>query len=101
MLPKNIETYGAIAVDVGVVNLRSEANFGGFERVVGRKSDHQDKDTAGIWTIGGAHDSCLPLEHVVALRTCRARRGGVSSKIMEFFVDSFEGHEEEEEEEGS
>lgn len=30
MLPKNIETYGTIAVDVGVVNLRSEANFGGL-----------------------------------------------------------------------
>jgi hypothetical protein len=30
LLPKNIETYGAITVDVGVVDLRSEADFGGL-----------------------------------------------------------------------
>ena len=93
MLAKNVETDRPVAVDVGVVDLCLEAHFGGFERVIGRESDHQEEYTAGVWAIAGPHDGCLPLEHVsFALRPRRARRGRVSAEVMEFFGDAFEGH---------
>lgn len=66
LVPENVEADAAVAVDVGVVNLGGEGDLGGLEGVVGGEGDGEEEDTARIRRVAGAHDGCLPLEHVVA-----------------------------------
>lgn len=75
-----------------MVDLGGERNLGGLEGVVGREGDGEEEDTTGIRRVTGAHDCCLPLEHVVTGRTSAARRGRVATEIGELLVDSLHSH---------
>lgn len=92
LVPENVETDAAVAVDVGVVDLGGEGNLGGLEGVVGRESDGEEEDTAGVRGVTGAHDRCLPLEHVVAGGTSAAGRGRITAEVGELLVDSLHSH---------
>jgi hypothetical protein len=51
LIPQDVETDGAICIDVGMVDLGREANFGGLERIIGRESDGEEEDAAGVWGV--------------------------------------------------
>lgn len=92
LIPQDVETDAAVAVNVGVVDLGGEGNLGRLEGVVGGESDGKEEDTTGVRRVSWAHDCCLPLEHVVAGRTSAARRGRITAEIGELLVDPFHGH---------
>lgn len=48
LIPQDIETDAAVAVDVGVVDLGGEGDLRGLERVIGRESDAEEKDAARV-----------------------------------------------------
>jgi hypothetical protein len=48
LVPEDIKTNRPVCIDVGVVDLGREADFGGLEGVVRRERDGQEKDTSGI-----------------------------------------------------
>lgn len=48
MVPQDIQTDGSVGIDVGVVNLGRETDFGGLERVVRRERNGQEENTSGI-----------------------------------------------------
>jgi hypothetical protein len=39
LIPQDVQTNGAIGIDVGVVDLGREADFGWLEGVIGRETD--------------------------------------------------------------
>lgn len=48
LIPQNIQTNGTIGVDVGVINLGRKTDLRRFERVIGRKGDGKEENTACI-----------------------------------------------------
>lgn len=92
LIPENVETDAAVAVNVGVVDLGGERDLGWLEGVVGREGDGKEEDTTGVRRVTGAHDCCLPLEHVVAGRTSGAGGGRITAEIGELLVDSLHSH---------
>lgn len=49
LIPQNVQANRAIRIDVGMVNLGGEADFGRFEGVVGREGNGEEKDAASVW----------------------------------------------------
>lgn len=83
MIPEDIETDAAVAVDIGVVDLGGERDLGGLEGVVGREGNGEEKDTARVGRVTRPHDRRLPLEHVVAGGSSAARRRRVTTEVSE------------------
>ena len=48
LISQDIQTNGTIGVDVGVVNLGRKTDLGRFKRVIGRKGDGKEENTACI-----------------------------------------------------
>ena len=92
LIPEDVETDAAVAVDVGVVDLGGELDLGGLEGVVGGERDGKEEDTAGVRRVSGTHDGCLPVEQVVTGRTGAARRGRITTEIDELLVDPLDSH---------
>ena len=72
-----------------MINLGCEADLGRLEGVICREANGEEKDTARVWRVTltqhetdlcdttdictyGAHDRCLPLEHVITRWTSAA-----------------------------
>ena len=51
MVSQNIEADAAVGVDVGMVDASGEVDLGRLERIVGRKVDGEEKDTARVGRI--------------------------------------------------
>lgn len=51
LIPQNVQTDRSIRIDIRVINLCSEADFGRLEGIIGREDDVQEKDTASIWRV--------------------------------------------------
>lgn len=68
MIPQNIQTNAAIAVDVRVVNARGELDLGRLEGVVCGEVDGKEEDASLVRRVGRAHDCRLPVEEVIADR---------------------------------
>ena len=49
---------------------------------IGWKSDHQDEDATGVWTVAGTHDRCLPPKVSEASAAVRDGRGCVVVEWM-------------------
>ena len=82
LLFKDVQTDAALAIDVGVVDLRLKLNLGGLEGIVRRKVDHDKEDSARVRAVAGPHDSSLPSQQTtlqarstVAIVAGRAKRG--------------------------
>jgi len=75
-----------------VIDLGGEADFRRLERIICRESNRKEKDATGVRGIAGSHDCRLPLEHIVTSGTGRAGRWGVTAEIVQFLVDAFESH---------
>jgi hypothetical protein len=103
LVSQDVKTDRAVRVDVGVINLGSEADFRRLEGIVRREGNREEKDTASVRRIAlgkedtssnsqvdegrqtyGTHDCCLPLEHVVTSRSSRTGRWGIAAKIDQF-----------------
>ena len=68
LLLQNVKANASICIDIGMVNLCVELNFGRLERVVRRKLDREEKNTALVWRVTGTHYRRLPIENVLADR---------------------------------
>lgn len=49
LVPEDVQADGAVAVDIRVVDLGREADFGGLERVVGWEGDGEEENAACVW----------------------------------------------------
>ena len=49
LIPEDVKTDGSIRIDVGVVDLRGEADLRWLEGVVCRKRDREEEHATGIW----------------------------------------------------
>jgi len=76
---QNVEADGSVRVDVWMVALCRELNFGWFEWVVAWESNREEENTAGIRRVTRSHNRRLPFVHVVASRTSRAWWRGIST----------------------
>jgi hypothetical protein len=105
LVPQDIKTDRTICVDVGVIDLGREADFGRFEGIIDWEGDGEEEDTSGIrrlplvitrirtqiTRVGTTssyrpHDGGLPLEHVVAGRSCTAGGGWVTPEVNQFLA---------------
>ena len=90
---KDVQADRAVAVDVHMVDLRSEGDLGRLEGVVGREVDVQEEDALVVGRVLGAHDGSLPVELVCLVGGAgRAVCGRVSSKVDQLLLDSFKCH---------
>lgn len=48
LVPENVQADRAVRIDVGVVDLRREADLGRLEGVVGRECDREEEYTACV-----------------------------------------------------
>ena len=76
---ENIKADATVRVDVGVVDPGGELHLGRLEGVVGRERDVQEKQTAYVRRVIGAHDSGLPLELVLFVG---GASGAVSGRVL-------------------
>lgn len=51
MVSQDVETDGAVRVDVRMVDLGGEADLGRLEGVVGGKGDGQEEYSASVWRV--------------------------------------------------
>ena len=56
---QNIEANTALAVDIRVVHLGLELDLGWLEGVIGGEVNGDKENTAAVWRVPGAHNSCL------------------------------------------
>jgi len=88
LILENIQTDSPVRVDVAVVDAGGEVYLWGFEWVVCWEVDVEEEDSAGVGGVVGAHDCCLPVEHVVSDGSGGAIGGRVFSEVDEFYVMS-------------
>lgn len=62
LIPQNVQTDAAIAVDVGVIDAGGEVDLWWLERVVGWEVNREEEDAAGVRRVAGSHDGRLPVE---------------------------------------
>jgi len=65
LILEDVEADGTVAVNIAVVDFRSESNLGRLEWVIGREVDIEEENALVVWGVLGAHDSCLPVELVL------------------------------------
>jgi len=75
-----------------MIDSGGERHFGRLEGVVSGEVDGEEKDTALVGALWGSHDGRLPMEQIVADGAGTALSWGVTTEVLEFFVDSFECH---------
>ena len=77
-LPEDIQANGPVGVDVGMVNLRREGDFGWLEGVVSGEVDGEEEDPALVRTVRWSHDGGLQhrlvTSHVVTLVTWQIKQ---------------------------
>lgn len=81
---QNIQADTAIGVDIAMIDASSKVDLRWLEWIIGREVNVQKEDTSGIRRVVWTHDSSLPVEHVIAHRTCRAIRWRILSQIDQF-----------------
>ncbi len=82
---ENVETDSAVAVDVGMVDSGDEGDFRGFEGVISREVDVQEKHPSSVGRVFRPQNSRLPVKLVfVVLRSSRTVRRRVSWQIYQF-----------------
>merc|ERR1719272_313330 len=89
---QDVQTDSAIRIDVAVIDLCCEMELRWLEGVVRRKIDVQKEATTLIWRIRRTHDRGLPIEHVIANRSCGTIRWRVVSKVLELFLEALQSH---------
>lgn len=62
LVPQDVQTDAAVAVDVGMIDAGGEVDLWWLERVVGREVDCKEEDAAGVWRVAGSHDGRLPVK---------------------------------------
>uniref|UniRef100_A0A1I8H3C2 DDE_Tnp_1_7 domain-containing protein n=1 Tax=Macrostomum lignano TaxID=282301 RepID=A0A1I8H3C2_9PLAT len=62
---QDVQTDGAIAVDVGMVDSGAEGHLGRLERIVGGEVDGEEEHAAMVGALAGPHDGGLPVEQVI------------------------------------
>lgn len=92
LIPQDIQANTTVGVDVGVVNPGGEVHLRRLERIVCGEGDAKEKDTGRIGTVGGSHDSSLPVEKIITDGASGAGAGGITSEISELLVNALEGH---------
>jgi len=92
LIAEDIETDTPVRIDVGMINPRREVYLWRFEGVICWEMDCEKEDAAGIWTVTGSHDGCLPVEQVIPYRSGTAARRRIPSEVGEFFIDALESH---------
>lgn len=92
LIPQDIQANTTIGVDVGVVNPGGEVHLRRLERIICGESNAKEKDTRRIRTVGGSHDSSLPVEKIITNRASGAGAGRITSEISELLVNALEGH---------
>ena len=65
LIIQNVQADGPVAVDVHMVNFRSERDLGWLEGIVGREVDVQEEHTLVVGAVLGAHNGCLPMELII------------------------------------
>jgi hypothetical protein len=48
LVPQNVKADGPISIDVGVINLRGEADFRRLERIIRREGNREEEDATGV-----------------------------------------------------
>ena len=82
---ENVKTDSAVAVDVGMVDSGDEGDFRGFEGVISREVDVQEKHPSSVGRVFRPQNSRLPVKLVfVVLRSSRTVRRRVSWQIYQF-----------------
>jgi hypothetical protein len=92
LILEDVETNGAVGVDVGVVDLGDEVAFGRPEGVVGGEVDIEEENASRVGTVVGADDGGLPVKLIVFVGASRAVGGGILLQVSELLLDSFQGH---------
>jgi len=92
LVPEDIETDGPVRVDVGVVDARGEVDLWRLERVIRREIDCEEEHASLVRRVTGSHDGSLPVEHVVADGSSRARRWGVLGQLLKLLLNSSQRH---------
>ena len=67
-----------------MVDAGGEVYLGWFKGVVGREVDVEEEYSAGVGGIVGAHDCCLPVEHVISYGSSGTICRRVFSEVDEF-----------------
>ena len=89
---ENIQANAAIRVDIRVIDAGRECNLGRFEGVISGEVNGEEEDSALVGRLGRTHDGRLPVEEVVADRTCRALCRGVPAEVLQLLLDSLQSH---------
>jgi len=76
-----------------VVDSCSEGKFWWFKGVICGEVDVEEEDPAFKGGVGRTKDCGLPVERVIAYRPGAALAGRVITDVLQFFVDSFQGHD--------
>jgi len=71
LIPQDVQTDAAVAVDVRVVDTGGEVDLRRLERVVGGEVDRKEEDAAGVWRVARSHDGRLPVELQGDISGCR------------------------------
>jgi len=91
--PQNVQTDRAIRVDVWVVDSSGEGHLWWLERVVGREVDGQEEHPSLVWAVWWSHYGGLPVEQILSNGSSRALGRGVSTKVLQLLVYTFQSHD--------
>jgi hypothetical protein len=83
---EDVEANTTVRVDVAVIDSSGEVDLGWLEWIVSGKVNIQKENAPCIWRVVGAHDGCLPVEHIITDGTCRTVRRRVFSQIDQFYT---------------
>jgi len=93
LILQDVKADATIAVDIHMVDLRSESKLRWLERVIGREMNVQEENTLMVRGVLGSHDRSLPVELVLLVGgSGGAVRGRVPTKVYELLLDSFKRH---------
>jgi len=63
---QNVQTNATVAIDVRMINSRSESDFRRFKRIIGRKMNGEKEDATLVRTVRRSHDRRLPMKQIVS-----------------------------------
>jgi len=91
--PQDVQTDGAIRVDVWVVDSCREGHLWWLERIVSWEVDGQEEDPSLVWAVWWAHNSGLPVEQILSHGSSRALGRWISTKVLQLLVYTFQSHD--------
>jgi hypothetical protein len=81
---QDVQANTSVGVDVTVIDTSGKVNLGWLERIVSGEMNIQKENTSCIWGLIWSHNSCLPVEHIIAYWSCRTVGRGVFSQVDKF-----------------